>query len=392
MKQYHNKKKHKIKSFVPPINYTFTPIPITPPPPKSTPTSAPLTEATTIVPPARTVVTSPPTSSVDVSPPHTMDTSIPSSSAHISTPPTSADSTGHYTSVCTSWTKVPKPHRDMWFIEFQDVYTWKREETYAIRKVWESRGSDIMRSLMTYSRSVRKQPEWIGLGIWEELLKKWDGKRDTGEDPEFAGTFKKLNSKTTKDGEEDSFNKNFNAWSNGANDDDYSSSDDEPPDEYEVWMEENEQSVINSNLRKDIEEIKKANVQPHPNPHYYSASRVYYAGPGYYYPPSRFPAPPNRNAPVQPIPPGYHSEASHSAPPGFHLPFIHQTSQPSLPPHSFTNLLANNQPFSEPRTSTNLLANKQPSSISLSGESDNEGRGERLGYMAPFCEDKHASM
>ncbi|KAM7265077.1 hypothetical protein ACFE04_002760 [Oxalis oulophora] len=478
----------------PPPPTTYAPTPITPPPPKSTP------------PPSRTVVTSPPTSSVDVSPPHTMDTSTPSSSAHISTPPMSADSTvrsptspthsdsrapihtnlprvtnqpkkpitiigrefssqmdcahtisniikGHYTGVWTSWTKVPKPHRDMWFIEFRDVYTWKKGETYAIRKVWESRGSDIMRSLMAYRRSVRKQPEWIGFGIWEQLLKKWDGvdykkigkqakenrasdcgvrgftkyhggnisfiahreniKKETGEDPGIAGTFKKLNSKTTKDGEEDSFNKNFNAWSNDTNDDDDSSSDDEPPNEYEVWletigncnkrgrmpgfggeakfirqgcgpsfsrrMEENEQSIIIANLRKDIEEIKKANVQPHPNPHYYHASHGYYAGPGYYYPPSGFPAPPNPNASVQPTPPGYHSEASHSAPPGFHLPFVHQTSQPSLPPHSFTNLLANNQPFSEPRTFTNLLENKQPAPNSLSGENDDEGRGERLG-------------
>ncbi|KAM7266633.1 hypothetical protein ACFE04_004530 [Oxalis oulophora] len=211
----------------------------------------------------------------------------------------------------------------------------------------------------------------------------------------------------------DSFNKNFNAWSNDTNDDDDSASDEEPPNEYEVWletigncnkrgrmpgfggeakfirqgcgpsfsrrMEENEQSVIIANLRKDIEEIKKANVQPHPNPHYYPASHGYYGGPGYYYPPSGFPAPPNPNASVQPTLPGYHSEASHSAPPGFHLPFVHQTSQPSLPPHSFTNLLANNQPFSEPRTFTNLLANKQPAPISLSGENDDEGRGERLG-------------
>ncbi|KAM7258219.1 hypothetical protein ACFE04_007420 [Oxalis oulophora] len=147
----------------------------------------------------------------------------------------------YYKYAWISWKKVPQTDRDMWFREFGDLYTWNQEETHAIRKVWETNGTNSMRNMLFRVRQANKNPPWIAEPVWIELLRLWATasykkkrqqgsenrssncggrgfpqyyggnrtflthrkklKEKTGEDPGIAGTFKKLNTTTKEDGE-----------------------------------------------------------------------------------------------------------------------------------------------------------------------------------------------
>ncbi|KAM7260728.1 hypothetical protein ACFE04_011401 [Oxalis oulophora] len=179
----------------------------------------------------------------------------------------------YYKCAWISWKKVPQADRDMWFREFGDLYTWNPEETHTIQKVWETNGTNSMRNMLFRVRQANKNSPWIAEPVWKELLRLWataaykkkrqqgsenrssncggrgfpqyygGNRTKTNEDPGIAGTFKKLNTTTKKDGEvvwrndsyKDVYTRAINTKNNDVGDD-TQTSENEPLAEAQAWL------------------------------------------------------------------------------------------------------------------------------------------------------------
>ncbi|KAL5172882.1 hypothetical protein HKD37_16G045548 [Glycine soja] len=73
----------------------------------------------------------------------------------------------------TSWLKVSVDLCDRWFGEFKKEYRWHPEEEGAIRAVFETKGSRILKSAMNKIRNGQDKEKWITTNVRAALDKHW---------------------------------------------------------------------------------------------------------------------------------------------------------------------------------------------------------------------------
>ncbi|KAL5142208.1 hypothetical protein HKD37_09G025435 [Glycine soja] len=72
-----------------------------------------------------------------------------------------------------SWLKVSVDLRDRWFGEFKKEYRWHPQEEQAIRAVFETKGSRILKSAMNKIRNGQDKGKWITTNVRVALDEHW---------------------------------------------------------------------------------------------------------------------------------------------------------------------------------------------------------------------------
>ncbi|XP_028181429.1 uncharacterized protein LOC114368318 [Glycine soja] len=72
-----------------------------------------------------------------------------------------------------SWLKVSVDLRDRWFGEFKKEYRWHPQEEQAIRAVFETKGSRILKSAMNKNRNGQDKGKWITTNVRVALDEHW---------------------------------------------------------------------------------------------------------------------------------------------------------------------------------------------------------------------------
>ncbi|XP_054793340.1 uncharacterized protein LOC129298919 [Prosopis cineraria] len=78
---------------------------------------------------------------------------------------------------CSSWKATPSQIKQMWFAEWVKKYKWLPQDEAAIKKNWNSKCANILRSIMhnvrqdLFQKNVR--PNWIPDNVMDDLEKLW---------------------------------------------------------------------------------------------------------------------------------------------------------------------------------------------------------------------------
>ncbi|KAL5190789.1 hypothetical protein HKD37_04G010152 [Glycine soja] len=72
-----------------------------------------------------------------------------------------------------SWLKVSVDLRDRWFGEFKKEYRWHPQEERAIRAIFETKGSRILKSAMNKIRNGQDKGKWITTNVRAALDEHW---------------------------------------------------------------------------------------------------------------------------------------------------------------------------------------------------------------------------
>ncbi|KAL5158723.1 hypothetical protein HKD37_15G043134 [Glycine soja] len=93
--------------------------------------------------------------------------------ASSSTPDDSLTLEAKFDEPAASWLKVLVDLRDRWFREFKKEYRWHPQQEQAIRAVFETKGSRILKSTMNKIINGQDKGKWITTNVRTALDKHW---------------------------------------------------------------------------------------------------------------------------------------------------------------------------------------------------------------------------